>query len=110
NGGGRIFDNLPIAQFDPPYERYFATPQVVDFAALCTAHGITHERPKSWTELTALVQRLPKQGLRVIEVVTDPERDVPLRRQILREGHPSAEGKTTAPRKRSRRRAKPKQG
>ena len=27
NDGGGIFEHLPIAQFDPPFERFFATPQ-----------------------------------------------------------------------------------
>jgi 2-succinyl-5-enolpyruvyl-6-hydroxy-3-cyclohexene-1-carboxylate synthase len=35
NRGGGIFEHLPVAQFDPPFEEYFATPQTVDFAKLC---------------------------------------------------------------------------
>ncbi|QYY36380.1 2-succinyl-5-enolpyruvyl-6-hydroxy-3-cyclohexene-1-carboxylic-acid synthase [Ruficoccus sp. ZRK36] len=83
NGGGRIFENLPIREFDPPFEDYFATPQQVDFEKLAAAHGIEYIKPKDWPELDRLVSQLPKQGLRIIEVVTDPADDVPLRKELL---------------------------
>ena len=38
NDGGGIFEHLPMAKFDPPYEKYFATPQGVDFAKLAALH------------------------------------------------------------------------
>jgi 2-succinyl-5-enolpyruvyl-6-hydroxy-3-cyclohexene-1-carboxylate synthase len=34
NRGGGIFEHLPVAQFEPPFEEFFATPQTVDTAAV----------------------------------------------------------------------------
>ncbi|MEY4005196.1 MAG: hypothetical protein RLZZ221_1292 [Verrucomicrobiota bacterium] len=42
NRGGGIFGHLPVAAFEPPFEEFFATPQEVDFSALCAAHGVSH--------------------------------------------------------------------
>ena len=42
NRGGGIFEHLPVASFDPPFEEFFATPQDVDFATLCAAHAVPH--------------------------------------------------------------------
>jgi 2-succinyl-5-enolpyruvyl-6-hydroxy-3-cyclohexene-1-carboxylate synthase len=43
NGGGGIFETLPVAQREPAlFEEYFATPQAVDFSELATCHGVEH--------------------------------------------------------------------
>jgi 2-succinyl-5-enolpyruvyl-6-hydroxy-3-cyclohexene-1-carboxylate synthase len=83
NGGGRIFENLAISRFDPPFEEFFATPQRMDFEKLAAAHGVEYVKPKDWPELDRLVSQLPKTGLRIIEVVTDSTDDVPMRKEIL---------------------------
>ncbi|MBC2594595.1 2-succinyl-5-enolpyruvyl-6-hydroxy-3-cyclohexene-1-carboxylic-acid synthase [Ruficoccus amylovorans] len=83
NGGGRIFENLAIAKFDPPFEEFFATPQRVDFEKLAAAHGVEYVKPKDWSELDRLVSKLPREGVRIIEVVTDSADDVPLRKALL---------------------------
>ena len=43
NNGGGIFEMLPISDYDPPFEEYFATPQTVNLVQLCGAYGIEHE-------------------------------------------------------------------
>ena len=43
NDGSGIFEHLPMAKFDPPFERYFATPQGVDFAKLADLHGAEYD-------------------------------------------------------------------
>jgi 2-succinyl-5-enolpyruvyl-6-hydroxy-3-cyclohexene-1-carboxylate synthase len=83
NCGGGIFEHLPVAQFDPPFEEYFATPQAVDFARLCAAYGVEHTLMTDWAQFTAAVSRLPAQGLRVLEVHTDRKRDVVWRKKLL---------------------------
>jgi len=83
NGGGRIFENLPIAAFEPPFEEYFATPQQVDFGQLCAAHGVEHQLVDDWPSFVRLISDLPRQGMRVLEIRTDAKRDVPLRRRLL---------------------------
>ncbi|HVU18944.1 MAG TPA: 2-succinyl-5-enolpyruvyl-6-hydroxy-3-cyclohexene-1-carboxylic-acid synthase [Candidatus Didemnitutus sp.] len=83
NRGGGIFEHLPVAQFEPPFEEFFATPQDVDFATLCRAHGVPHVRVRSRTQLAGLLRRLPKKGLRVLEVNTDRKRDAAFRKDLL---------------------------
>lgn len=86
NDGGGIFEHLPVAQFEPPFERFFGTPQGVDFAALCRAHGVRHERPADWTQFDALVKAATKRaGVSVIEVRTDRKRDAALRKALFAE-------------------------
>ncbi len=109
NGGGRIFENLPIAGFEPPFEEFFATPQQVDVAQLCAAHGIEHQRVGDWPSFVRLISDLPRQGVRVLEVCTDAARDVPLRRQLLGQTETNAERISEGDRpkgKNSRRRGK----
>jgi len=81
NGGGGIFEMLPIAQFDPPFEKYFATPQAVEFKALCTTYGVGYEQIKSWEHLVQCLNPLPEQGMRVLEVGGDDSGELRTRRQ-----------------------------
>ena len=83
NRGGGIFELLPVAKFDPPFEEYFATPQEVDFGRLCSAYGAEHVLVRDRAHLTALTSELPKTGLRVLEVRTDRKRDAALRRELF---------------------------
>ena len=71
NRGGGIFNLLPIAQFEPPFEEFFATPQAIDFADLCHTYGVEHERIESWEHLGDRLATLPTNGIRVLELVTD---------------------------------------
>ncbi|MBE9181893.1 2-succinyl-5-enolpyruvyl-6-hydroxy-3-cyclohexene-1-carboxylic-acid synthase [Oculatella sp. LEGE 06141] len=85
NNGGGIFELLPIAQFDPPFEEYFATPQFIDFAQLCTTYGVEHIRIQSWQELAQRLNPLPVSGIRVLEIVSDRKIDAQMRLEILNE-------------------------
>ncbi len=85
NRGGGIFQHLPVAQFDPPFEDYFATPQEADFGRLCAAYGVEHTKVGDWETLIALLATLPATGLRVLEVCTDRKRDAATRKQIFAE-------------------------
>jgi 2-succinyl-5-enolpyruvyl-6-hydroxy-3-cyclohexene-1-carboxylate synthase len=82
NNGGGIFEMLPIAQFDPPFEEFFATPQAIDFAQLCVTYGVEHEVIQSWSQLIQRLKHLPQQGLRVLEVRCDRRADVQRRRSL----------------------------
>jgi 2-succinyl-5-enolpyruvyl-6-hydroxy-3-cyclohexene-1-carboxylate synthase len=84
NNGGGIFSMLPIAQFDPPFEDYFATPQNINFADLCQTYGIEHELIKTWEQLVVRLQTLPKTGIRVLEIPTDRKADAQWRQNNLR--------------------------
>jgi 2-succinyl-5-enolpyruvyl-6-hydroxy-3-cyclohexene-1-carboxylate synthase len=75
NGGGRIFDHLPIAEsWDPgPFERYFATPEPVRFDHAATAFGVTYARATTRAELaTALTTAWSAPGSTLIEAVAPP--------------------------------------
>lgn len=83
NRGGGIFEHLPVAEFDPPFEEYFATPQEADFAKLCAAYGVEHVAVNDWAQFTELVTTLPPSGLRVLEIRTDRKRDAARRKALL---------------------------
>lgn len=80
NDGGGIFEHLPVAQFNPPFERFFATPQQVDWPALCAAYHVQYRRCTSWREMIALLMELPTSGVRVIEVPTNRKSDAARRK------------------------------
>ncbi len=83
NNGGGIFEHLPVAQFNPPFEEFFATPQSVDFAKLCVAHQIDHVAVRDLAHLSELVSELPSQGIRVLEITTDRKRDAAFRKKLF---------------------------
>ncbi len=83
NNGGGIFDHLPVAKFDPPFEKFWATPQDVDFSKLCAAYGVSHVVARGGEQLIELISTLPESGVRVIEVVTDRKRDAPFRKKLF---------------------------
>ncbi len=83
NNGGGIFENLPVAAFDPPFEEFFATPQNIDFAKLCATYGVSHELIQSWEQLTQQLNPLPPSGIRVLELETDRKVDAAWRKANL---------------------------
>jgi 2-succinyl-5-enolpyruvyl-6-hydroxy-3-cyclohexene-1-carboxylate synthase len=91
NRGGGIFEMLPVAKFDPPFEEFFATPQEVDFERLCSAYGAEHVLVRDWAHFTGLVSALPATGVRVLEVRTDRKRDAAFRRELFAAAAQAAE-------------------
>ena len=83
NSGGGIFEMLPIAQFDPPFERFFATPQDVDFQQLCVPYGVEYQSIQSWEQLAQCLYTLPTEGIRVLELKCDRKRDMQWRRTFF---------------------------
>jgi 2-succinyl-5-enolpyruvyl-6-hydroxy-3-cyclohexene-1-carboxylate synthase len=83
NQGGGIFEMLPVADLDPPFEQFFATPQAVDFAPLCAAHGVAYEAIHTWPTLVKRLESLPSQGIRLLELRSDRKRDAQRRQQWL---------------------------
>ena len=84
NSGGRIFEHLPIAEFEPPFERFFGTPPTVDFARLCAAHEVTHRRVIDVSDST-LQAEIGAPGMRVWEIRTDGKKDAATRKRLLRD-------------------------
>jgi 2-succinyl-5-enolpyruvyl-6-hydroxy-3-cyclohexene-1-carboxylate synthase len=68
NGGGAIFDFLPVAKHadDGDYERHIATPTDLDLAALAALAGIDHARATTPAELADALA----EGARLIELPT----------------------------------------
>ncbi|WP_373527724.1 2-succinyl-5-enolpyruvyl-6-hydroxy-3-cyclohexene-1-carboxylic-acid synthase [Nostoc sp.] len=84
NNGGGIFEMLPIAKFDPPFEEFFGTPQDIDFAQLCATYNVQHELITSWEQLQQRLNSLPIKGIRVLELQTNRKDDAKWRQDNLR--------------------------
>ena len=85
NNGGGIFEMLPVAKFDPPFEEFFATPQHINFAQLCATYGVEHEVIEDWEQFKQKLISLPNSGIRVLEVQTDRRSDAKWRQDNLSE-------------------------
>lgn len=83
NNGGGIFEMLPISQFEPPFEEFFATPQDIDFAQLCATYNVEYELINSWQHLQQRLNPLPKKGIRVLEIQTNRKADAKWRQENL---------------------------
>lgn len=83
NQGGGIFEMLPVAEFDPPFETYFATPQQINFAHLCQTYGVEYYFLQTWEQLKSLLNPLPATGIRVLEIKTDRKKDAAWRKLHL---------------------------
>ena len=62
NNGGGIFEMLPISEFEPPFEEFFATPQEINFAQLSATYGIEYHHITNWKQLQQLLNPLPEKG------------------------------------------------
>ena len=83
NNGGGIFEMLPIAEFNPPFEEFFATPQDIDFTQLCATYGVEYELITSWQQLKNKLTILPSQGIRLLELQTNRQLDASWRQKNL---------------------------
>lgn len=85
NRGGGIFEHLPGAQFEPPFEEFFATPQEADFGKLAATYGVDHVLVRDWDHFNSLIATLPATRIRLLELRTDRKHDAALRKQIFAE-------------------------
>ncbi|MEG3847488.1 thiamine pyrophosphate-dependent enzyme, partial [Microcoleus sp. herbarium19] len=83
NNGGGIFEMLPVAKFDPPFEEFFATPQQINFAQLCATYGVEHQIIEHWEQLKEKLNFLQNNGIRVLELQTDRRADAKWRQDNL---------------------------
>ncbi|TNE70328.1 2-succinyl-5-enolpyruvyl-6-hydroxy-3-cyclohexene-1-carboxylic-acid synthase [bacterium] len=83
NGGGRIFEMLPISMSAPEVlETYYQTAVPYQAEHICSAFGISHVRVTNSHEFLTSLQ-VPFSGLRVIECLTDSKKSAEQRRQLL---------------------------
>jgi 2-succinyl-5-enolpyruvyl-6-hydroxy-3-cyclohexene-1-carboxylate synthase len=83
NNGGGIFGMLPIGQFEPSFNEFFTTPQGVDFASLCTAYQIPHQKIVNWSMLQTEISQLGAPGIACWEIVTNSQLDNQWRKNNL---------------------------
>jgi len=86
NGGGRIFDHLPLARTEAVNAddwRYWSTPTRIDTAALARAfglHGAAASQPGPAREIVGAA--LSEPGATLIRLVVDGDRTAPLHREL----------------------------
>lgn len=78
NGGGSIFDFLPIAGHPDGYEELFGTPTGLDVEKVAALYGLPFSRVSSHDQLDAALE-----GPGIVEVVLDRPRNVELHRQVF---------------------------
>jgi 2-succinyl-5-enolpyruvyl-6-hydroxy-3-cyclohexene-1-carboxylate synthase len=85
NGGGGIFEQLPIRPPAPgllDFERLFAMPQAVDPLALAAAHGVPGRRVEQEGELAEALAWALEQPMALLRLITDRRVDAELRRRL----------------------------
>jgi 2-succinyl-5-enolpyruvyl-6-hydroxy-3-cyclohexene-1-carboxylate synthase len=82
NDGGGIFSFLPQAAHREQFELLFGTPHGLCFRPAVEMYGGCYQRIDSWPELREALPRSGERGLRVVEMVTDRDRNVELHRQV----------------------------
>ncbi|HLS28499.1 MAG TPA: 2-succinyl-5-enolpyruvyl-6-hydroxy-3-cyclohexene-1-carboxylic-acid synthase, partial [Opitutales bacterium] len=86
NGGGGIFQSLPVAKIDPPFTEFFLTPHEVDFEKLCSVYEIGYAKISDWDELSDKIAEPWTEGVRVLEIGTDSKLDRDFRAKMLSGG------------------------
>ncbi len=84
NDGGGIFSFLPQAREVPQhFEFLFGTPHGLDFRHAAALFGLAYRNPDDWPGFrTALREALPSDGVTVIEVRTDRQRNYALHQAL----------------------------
>lgn len=86
NGGGGIFQRLPIARFNPPFTSLFLTPHGLDFAQAARLYNLAYVRADNAAALREHFAAAVGGGrATVIEVTTDSATDEARRRAIVQE-------------------------
>jgi 2-succinyl-5-enolpyruvyl-6-hydroxy-3-cyclohexene-1-carboxylate synthase len=84
NGGGGIFDHLPIARHQSIFETYFVAAHEITFENAARQFGLGYSRPNSLDEFDkACSETLVAGKPAIIEVTTDRHTDLDQHRQIL---------------------------
>ena len=88
NNGGGIFNRLPVAKFEPPFNKLFITPHNLDFEPAVRMYGLDFVRIDGTVAngrlafQTAFAQSLNDPTPRVIEIKTDGQADERIRKEI----------------------------
>jgi 2-succinyl-5-enolpyruvyl-6-hydroxy-3-cyclohexene-1-carboxylate synthase len=83
NGGGGIFDFLPVATQTDAFEEHVATPTGLDFATVATLFGLRYDAPATTDDLrAALDEAIGTPGTTLLHVRTDRAANVALHRRV----------------------------
>jgi 2-succinyl-5-enolpyruvyl-6-hydroxy-3-cyclohexene-1-carboxylate synthase len=83
NGGGAIFDFLPVATQTDAFEEHVATPTGLDFARVAALFGLAYAAPEALPELrSALCDALSAERTTLLHVRTDRAANVALHREV----------------------------
>jgi 2-succinyl-5-enolpyruvyl-6-hydroxy-3-cyclohexene-1-carboxylate synthase len=83
NGGGGIFDFLPVATQRDAFEEHVATPTGLDPADVATLFGLDHRLVRDVAELRAALDHgLASDGVTLVEVRSDRAANVRLHRRV----------------------------
>ena len=89
NGGGGIFDFLPVsrtamAQEYDIYTRHIATPTGLDFTQAAKLYGLAHERVETIPAFRVALERAlsPQVGSAIVQVQTDRASNVELHHRV----------------------------
>lgn len=75
NGGGGIFEMLPISQVEDVFEDYFITPQIPNLEQLTRTYGVTYQKINDINEFVEAISVLPATGIQLLEIMGDRRRD-----------------------------------
>jgi 2-succinyl-5-enolpyruvyl-6-hydroxy-3-cyclohexene-1-carboxylate synthase len=78
NGGGSIFDFLPVARYPEGYEELFGTPTGLDLEKVATLYGLPYRLVASHSGLDAALD-----GSGMVEIRLDRPRNVQLHRELF---------------------------
>jgi len=83
NGGGGIFDFLPVATQTDAFEEHVATPTGLDFARVAVLFGLGYAAPGTMAEVrAALGSAITAGGTTLLHVRTDRAENVALHRRV----------------------------
>jgi 2-succinyl-5-enolpyruvyl-6-hydroxy-3-cyclohexene-1-carboxylate synthase len=87
NGGGGIFDFLPVSGETDAFEAHVATPHGLEFERAASLYGIAYSRASSAAELRRALEGGTGPGAsRLIEVRTDRAANLALHRRLAQRG------------------------
>lgn len=83
NNGGGIFSLLPQRKVPKHFETLFGTPLDLQFEYAVKMYGGIYTKVETWHEFLASIEKAKNtEGLKVIEVLTDREKNAQIRRKL----------------------------
>jgi 2-succinyl-5-enolpyruvyl-6-hydroxy-3-cyclohexene-1-carboxylate synthase len=83
NNGGGIFSYLPQAKHPKHFEALFGTPINLDYSLAAEMYGGDYQKISNWDEFQEAIQKaVGHEGLSIIEVPTNREKNVVVHRQL----------------------------